>query len=157
MGALDPSDPLYDAFRRDDRYGTLGWEPQPILEYIRLFIAGLFLVPVKFIGCVYFVSLFYTICRCVLNLVDNMQDVESSRVSSLACYRVRPFNNFVLKSCTGNSRLKHAGCHRSFLKEVERCGSKNLAASVQGCAASALASHTRDGLCRTIPKACIQG
>ena len=66
MGVLDTDDPLYDAFRRYDQYGILGWEIQPWAERARLFLMAISLVPLKFLGCVYFVGCFYLICRCVL-------------------------------------------------------------------------------------------
>jgi hypothetical protein len=50
MGPLNVEDPLYDAFRRHDRYGALGAKPQPFLEYVRLAICALLLLPAKFIG-----------------------------------------------------------------------------------------------------------
>ena len=60
---LDTSDPLYDAFRRSDRYGTLGRKPQPVLEYIRLAALGVVLVPIKFFGALLCVLAFHIICR----------------------------------------------------------------------------------------------
>ena len=66
MGVLDTDDPLYDAFRRYDQYGILGWETQPWAERARLFLMAISLVPLKFLGCVYFVGCFYLICRYVL-------------------------------------------------------------------------------------------
>ena len=60
---LDTSDPLYDAFRRSDRYGTLGRKPQPVLEYIRLAVLAAVLVPIKFVGALLCVLAFHIICR----------------------------------------------------------------------------------------------
>eukprot|EP00884_Botryococcus_braunii_P016948 jgi/Botrbrau1/3937/Bobra.0365s0012.1 len=50
MGPLNVEDPLYDAFRRHDRYGALGARPQPFLEYVRLAICALIFLPAKFVG-----------------------------------------------------------------------------------------------------------
>lgn len=60
---LDTSDPLYDAFRRSDHYGTLGRKPQPVLEYIRLAVLAVVLVPIKFVGALLCVLAFHIICR----------------------------------------------------------------------------------------------
>ena len=60
---LDTSDPLYDAFRRSDHYGTLGRKPQPVLEYIRLAVLAAVLVPIKFFGALLCVLAFHIICR----------------------------------------------------------------------------------------------
>lgn len=63
MGVLDVDDPLYEAFRRYDQYGILGWKKQPLLERIRLVVMAFTLVPLKFLGCLYFVLSFYLVCR----------------------------------------------------------------------------------------------
>ena len=60
---LDTSDPLYDAFRRSDQYGTLGRKPQPVLEYIRLAVLAVVFVPIKFFGALMCVLAFHIICR----------------------------------------------------------------------------------------------
>lgn len=56
-------DPLYDAFRRFDSYGDLGRKRQPWPETLRLIVMACTLVPLKFLGCVYFVVAFYLVCR----------------------------------------------------------------------------------------------
>jgi len=61
---LDTWDPLYDAFRRRDQYGTLGRKPQPALEYLRLAVLAAVLLPLKFFGCLLCVLAFHVVCRC---------------------------------------------------------------------------------------------
>lgn len=63
MGVLDLHDPLYEAFSRDDQYGDLGKKEQPLAEKIRLVVLGLTLVPLRVLGCAYFVFAFYLTCR----------------------------------------------------------------------------------------------
>ena len=63
MGVLDPQDELYDAFKRDDQYGDLGWKKQTLPEYARLAIFGLILLPLKLLAIAYFVLTFYLVCR----------------------------------------------------------------------------------------------
>lgn len=47
----EPKDPLYDPYRRTDRYGIMGKAPQPWTEYARLFLLGITLVPIKAVVC----------------------------------------------------------------------------------------------------------
>ena len=63
MGLLDLEDPLYAAFSRDDQYGVLGKKPQPLSEKIRLVVMAFTLVPLRLLGCLYFVLSFYLTCR----------------------------------------------------------------------------------------------
>ena len=63
MGALDPDDGLYDAFRRDDQYGDLGRKRQTWQEYVRLALSTILVVPLKLVGILYFVVAFYLVCR----------------------------------------------------------------------------------------------
>lgn len=67
MGPLNVEDPLYDAFRRHDRYGPLGARPQPFLEYVRLAILGLIFVPIKFVGALGCVVAVWFIMKCALH------------------------------------------------------------------------------------------
>jgi len=60
---LDVNADLYKAFTRDDQYGVLGKKKQPWPERIRLFICAITIVPLRFLGCLYFVTSFYLVCR----------------------------------------------------------------------------------------------
>ena len=62
---LDVNAELYKAFTRDDQYGTLGKKRQPWQENLRLIICAITLVPLRFLGCLYFVTAFYLVCRYV--------------------------------------------------------------------------------------------
>ena len=62
---LDVNAELYRAFTRDDQYGTLGRKRQPWQENLRLIICAITLVPLRFLGCLYFVTAFYLVCRFV--------------------------------------------------------------------------------------------
>ena len=62
---LDVNAELYQAFTRNDQYGTLGKKKQPWQENLRLFICAITLVPLRFLGCLYFVTAFYLVCRFV--------------------------------------------------------------------------------------------
>jgi len=53
------SDPLYDAFRRDDLYGDMGKGPIPTKEKIRLCVLLLLLAPVRLLSAVILLLLFY--------------------------------------------------------------------------------------------------
>lgn len=63
MGLLDLEDPLYEAFTRSDQYGKLGKKQQPLSEKIRLVVMAFTLVPLRLLGCFYFVLAFYLTCR----------------------------------------------------------------------------------------------
>ena len=47
----EPKDPIYDPYRRTDRYGIMGKAPQPWAEYARLILLGITLVPIKAVVC----------------------------------------------------------------------------------------------------------
>jgi hypothetical protein len=47
----EPKDPIYDPYRRTDRYGIMGMAPQPWTEYARLILLGITLVPIKAVVC----------------------------------------------------------------------------------------------------------
>ena len=47
----EPKDPIYDPYRRTDRYGIMGKAPQPWTEYARLILLGVTLVPIKAVVC----------------------------------------------------------------------------------------------------------
>ena len=63
MGLLDLDDPLYAAFSRNDQYGKLGKKTQSLPEKIRLVVMAFTLVPLRLLGCLYFVLAFYLTCR----------------------------------------------------------------------------------------------
>lgn len=46
-----PQGHIYDPYRRTDRYGLMGAARQPWTEYLRLFLLGITLVPLKGVVC----------------------------------------------------------------------------------------------------------
>jgi lysophosphatidylcholine acyltransferase / lyso-PAF acetyltransferase len=60
---LDFPDARFDAFRRTDRYGPLGHKPQPAVEYVRLSLAAVTLVPVKMALTLAVIVTHYVVCR----------------------------------------------------------------------------------------------
>jgi len=72
---LDVNADLYKAFTRDDQYGVLGKKKQPWPERIRLFICAITIVPLRFLGCLYFVTSFYLVCRQVFLSLEKCQVV----------------------------------------------------------------------------------
>ena len=49
-GILSPDHELYAPYKRVDQYGLLGAEPQPLLEYARLAVLAVTVVPLKSMG-----------------------------------------------------------------------------------------------------------
>eukprot|EP00884_Botryococcus_braunii_P006258 jgi/Botrbrau1/15633/Bobra.4_1s0018.1 len=59
----DFPDPKFDPFRRTDKYGVYGQEPQPWWEYLRLGILSITVLPLKFFGALSCIVGFYLVCR----------------------------------------------------------------------------------------------
>lgn len=59
----DFPDARFDAFRRTDRYGPLGRTRQPVLEYLRLLLSAVTLVPLKSILVLTVIVAHYCVCR----------------------------------------------------------------------------------------------
>ena len=55
--------PVYAPFIRHDQYGHLGLVPQSPLEYMRLALLALTVVPAKILGVMTCLTTFYLICR----------------------------------------------------------------------------------------------
>ncbi len=62
-GILSPDHELYAAYKREDQYGLLGAEPQPMLEYARLAVLGVTVAPLKFTGAFLSVLTVNLMCR----------------------------------------------------------------------------------------------
>ena len=62
-GILSPDHELYAPYKREDQYGLLGAEPQPMLEYARLAVLGVTVVPLKFMGAFLSVLTVNLMCR----------------------------------------------------------------------------------------------
>ena len=62
-GVLSPEDILYEPYKREDRYGLLGAEPQPFSEYARLAVLAVTVVPLKFMGAFLSVLTVNLMCR----------------------------------------------------------------------------------------------
>ena len=62
-GLLNPDHKLYEPYKRVDQYGLLGAEPQPLLEYGRLAVLAVTLVPIKFTGAFLSVLTLNLMCR----------------------------------------------------------------------------------------------
>ena len=61
MGSTEDS--IYDAFRRSDRYGESGMQPQPWTENLRILLLCATLVPIKAAGALGCLLGYYTFCR----------------------------------------------------------------------------------------------
>lgn len=57
------SSPIYDCFRRDDSYGAYGEDPLPTLEFIRLWLFAIFVVPFKALGVILCVLGCFLVCK----------------------------------------------------------------------------------------------
>ncbi len=55
--------PEFQAFKRHDRYGTMGVAPQSVLEYLRLALLAITVLPLKCIGVAVCVVSFYIVCK----------------------------------------------------------------------------------------------
>jgi hypothetical protein len=62
-GVLSPEHVLYEPFKREDQYGLLGAEPQPLTEYARLAVLAVTVVPLKFMGAFLSVLTVNMMCR----------------------------------------------------------------------------------------------
>ena len=62
-GILSPEDVLYEPYKREDQYGLLGTEPQPLSEYARLAVLAVTVVPLKFMGAFLSVLTVNLMCR----------------------------------------------------------------------------------------------
>ena len=67
QGLLSPDHQLYDSYKRVDQYGLLGAEPQPLLEYGRLAVLAVTVVPIKFMGAFLSVLTLNLMCRCAVH------------------------------------------------------------------------------------------
>ena len=56
-------DPAFDAFRRHDQYGLEGSRRQSVLEYFRLAVMALTILPIKIVGCIACLIGCYLACR----------------------------------------------------------------------------------------------
>lgn len=86
MDYLDIHAEVYKAFSRDDQYGVLGKKRQPWPEKFRLFICGITLVPLRFLGCLYFVTCFYLVCR-MSSLIPKSE--RAYWVENVGCFSAR--------------------------------------------------------------------
>lgn len=62
-GILSPDHELYAPYKREDQYGLLGAEPQPLSEYGRLAVLAMTVVPLKFMGAFVSVLTVNVMCR----------------------------------------------------------------------------------------------
>lgn len=56
-------DPAFDPFRRHDQYGLEGATKQSVLEYLRLAVMALTILPLKILGCVACLIGCYLVCK----------------------------------------------------------------------------------------------
>ena len=62
-GILSPDHELYAPYKREDQYGLLGAEPQPMLEYARLAVLAVTVAPLKFTGATLSILTLNLMCR----------------------------------------------------------------------------------------------
>lgn len=56
-------DPAFDPFRRHDQYGLEGATKQSVLEYLRLAVMALTILPLKILGCIACLIGCYLVCK----------------------------------------------------------------------------------------------
>jgi hypothetical protein len=66
MGEPSLDSPLYDPFKRFDQYGETGDKPQSRLEYLRLGLLAVTVLPLKIAGCFACIVAAFLVCRCVV-------------------------------------------------------------------------------------------
>lgn len=82
----DQNDPAFDPFRRHDQYGLEGAAPQSVLEYLRLAIAAVTILPLKLVGCLALLIGCYSMCK--LSFLFPAQD-RAAWVAACAKFFVR--------------------------------------------------------------------
>ncbi len=81
-------DDLYKPFHRQDYYGVLGMSPLSVFEKLRLAILACFVVPIKLLGALCCLLVYYCICRASLVLPSSIRTdfiAASGRVACRSC------------------------------------------------------------------------